>query len=173
MRDVSIYGIVFVVMLIIILLQINLFNTLTLVGTTANLGVVLISSIGLITGKERGAALGGVYGLMLDILEGQMIGLYLAGYLLLGYICGRVSSNFSKDNRTTAVAFVGIGSVAIEAFIYLASMFLLKYAFSPINFAMELGKEAVYNMFLAIISFKFLYGLCDMINRTKSNYYLL
>lgn len=173
MRDVSIYGIVFVVMVIIILLQMNLFNTLTLVGTTANLGVVLISSIGLMTGKERGAAIGGVYGLMLDMLEGKLIGLYLLGYLLLGYVCGRVSSSFSKDNRTTAVAFVGLGSVAFEAFIYLASMVLMKYAFSPITFAMELGKEAVYNMFLAIISFKFLLGLSDMINRTKNNYYLL
>ncbi len=123
MRDVYIYGIFVIVMILIILLQINLFSILTLVGTTANLGVVLIASVGLMTGKERGAILGGVYGLFMDMLEGKAFGIYLVGYLLLGYICGRISKSFSKDNRTTAVAFVGVGTVAFEVFIYLVRYF--------------------------------------------------
>ena len=133
MRDFYIYSIVVVAMIAIILLQVNLFETLTLVGTTANLGVVLISSIGLMTGKGRGAAMGGIYGLFLDLIEGKMIGLYLIGYLLLGYLCGRVSASFSKDNRTTTVAFVGVGTVAFEAFIYFRKYATFKVFFFSCN----------------------------------------
>ena len=55
MKNFFIYLIAFVLMLIIILLQYNLFSIYTLVGTMANLGLVLISAIGLLTGRERGA----------------------------------------------------------------------------------------------------------------------
>ena len=173
MRDISIYLIVFVVVLLTLMLQINLFDILKLVGTTANLGVVLIATIGLMTGKERGAAIGATYGLMLDIIEGKSIGLFLGVYLLLGYFCGRIGKSISKENKTTTVAIVGIGTIFLELAVYLMEVMLYHVEITPITFGVELMKEALYNMLLAIISFRFLYQLSDLINRTKKNYYML
>ncbi len=173
MRDLSIYLIVLMVILFVIMLQFNVFDLIRLVGTTANLGVVLVASVGLMTGKERGAGVGAVYGMMLDLIEGKCLGAFLSAYLLLGYLCGRVGQDFSKENRTTAVAMVGVGTVVFEGIILLLNILLFKIELTPIFWGMELAKEAVYNMFITIISFSFLYRLSDLLNRTKNNYYLL
>ena len=173
MKSFYIYAIVFVVMLFVILLQFNMFNIITLLGTAPNLGVVFIVAIGLLTGKERGASYGFVYGLILDIIEGRMLGLYTLLYLILGYVVGRIGKDFSRENHTTFVAMVGICTVVFEGFAFLMGIVFNHFSITFLYFCWELAKEVVYNMLIAIIVFKFLYGLCDLLSRTKSNYYLL
>ena len=133
----------------------------------------MICAIGLMTGEARGSILGGVMGFMIDILEGKALGVYMLSYILLGYFTGRLGRDLSKDNRTTLVAVVGIGTVGFEAFFYVLGILIYRMDISPIVFAIELGKETVYNMLIAIIAYPFLYNVSDLINRTKDNYYLL
>jgi len=173
MKSFYIYLIVLIVFLLTIFLQINVFSIFTLVGTAANLGIILVTAIGLMTGEERGSILGGVFGFLIDIVEGKALGVYMLSYILLGYFTGRVGKDFSKENRTTLVAMVGVSTLVFEVFYYFFNILLYRMDLTPFYFAMEVGKEVVYNMLLAIIFFKFLYGLGDLINRTKDNYYML
>lgn len=118
MKKVWISIIVFLIMWLSILLQINWFNVVTLAGTVANLGIVIVVAIGLMCDKTIGGIIGFVYGLMLDIVCGKSIGIYLLSYMLLGLVSGKIGKGFSKDNKTTLIAMVGISTLVFEIFTY-------------------------------------------------------
>lgn len=165
--------IMFIVIWFAILVQINLFNVITLAGTAANLGIVLIVSLGLTSGYTVGGAIGLTYGLLVDILCGARIGMYTLSYMLLGYLCGKIGKDFSKENKTTIVAITGIGTVLFDVFYYTLGVLICDYDFSIFAFILTVFKEAFYNMLIAIILFKPTSFLAEIINKSKNSYYLL
>ena len=61
--------IVFITIIASILIQINILNVITFAGTAANIGIVLIVSIALMCGDKPGVLIGGIYGLLQDIIS--------------------------------------------------------------------------------------------------------
>ena len=173
MKKILVGLIIFVVIWFAILIQINLFNVITLAGTASNLGVVLVVSLGLMCGHTVGGIIGFTYGLLVDILYGKTIGLYVLSYLLLGYFCGKIGRDFSKENKTTIVAITGIGTILFEIFYCALGIFICDYDFSLFNFIITVLKEAIYNMIIAIILFQPTSFLAEIINKSKNSYYLL
>ena len=165
--------IVFVVIWFSILMQINLFNVVTLWGTAANIGIVIIVSLGLMCGKTIGGAIGIAYGLISDIIYGKTIGLFTLTYAILGYICGKVGNSFSKENKTTIVVITGISTVLYEIFYCILGSLICNYNISIWNFVLVVIKETIYNMLMAIILFKPMTFLAEIINKSKNSYYLL
>ena len=95
--------IVLCVISISIFLQANLLEMIPLNGTSANIGIILIASLGLICGKFVGGVTGAVYGLIYDVSFGRAIGLYTGMYILVGLISGTLNKNFSKDNKISMI----------------------------------------------------------------------
>lgn len=65
--------IVFILILICIGVQMNFLNYIPLFGVSANIGIIFITGIGLLTGKLPGALTGAIYGLLIDILYGKAV----------------------------------------------------------------------------------------------------
>lgn len=165
--------IVFLVILISVFIQINLLNVITLVGTAANIGIVLVVGVGLMCDKEVGGLLGISYGFVQDILFGKAIGIYALLYMLLGYFSGKLGRGFSRDNKTTMVAMVGIGTAIFNVAFLILSSIVYDYDLLTLASLFTLLKEVIYNMLLVIILFKPMSLLAEIINKSKNNYYLL
>ena len=89
-------AVTFVVILITIWFQINFLNSIPLVGINANIGIVLIAGLGLVSGKIIGGIAGTIYGLLIDIALYRTLGIYTFLYALTGMIAGFLNNNFSK-----------------------------------------------------------------------------
>ena len=96
--------IVFILICVAIWFQINFLNIFTFFDTAANLAIVFICGIGLLSGKTAGALVGTFYGILLDLLFGKSFGVYLLLYGLLGFASGELSRGFSKENKIGYVA---------------------------------------------------------------------
>ena len=165
--------IVFIIILISILIQINLLNVVTLAGTAANIGIVLAIGIGLMCDKISGSMIGIIYGFIQDILFGKAIGVYSLIYMLIGFFSGKLGKSFSRDNKTTMVSMVGVGTVVFKIIFFVFAKIFYNYDLYIMAFIFDLIKEIIYNMIIAIILFKPISLLAEIINKSKNNYYLL
>ena len=164
--------IVFILICVAIWFQVNFLNIFTFFDTAANLAIVLICGIGLLSGKTAGTLVGAAYGILLDLLFGKSFGVYLFLYGLLGFASGEMSRGFSKDNRMSILYMVAVLTIATEVVTNLLFSFIYNYDLE--FFAMKkILIETVYNVILARILFKPLTSLSEIINKCKNSYYLL
>lgn len=156
-----------------IFFQANLLEEIPLNGTSANIGIVLVASVGLMCGKLVGGLTGATYGLIYDIAFGRAVGIYFGLYLLMGIISGLLTKNFSKDNKLSMVLFISIVTAIFEMVLYLFFVITRAYQFDLQGVILIIAKEVIYNNFLVIILYKFFIWFGEMINRAKNSYYLL
>ena len=156
-----------------IFLQANLLQAIPLNGTSANIGIILIASIGLVCGKYIGGVTGLVYGVLYDISFGRAIGVYTGLYLLVGYLSGMFNKNFSKDNKVSMIFLISIITAVFESFVYLFCVLFRNYDFELQSMLFIIAKELIYNTILILMLYKFLIWFGDMINKSKNSYYLL
>lgn len=164
--------IVFMLICVAIWFQINFLNIFTFFDAAANLAIVFICGIGLLSGKTAGALVGTFYGILLDLLFGKSFGVYLLLYGLLGFASGELSRGFSKENRMSMLYMVALLTIATEVVTNLLFAFIYDYDLE--FFIMKkILLETVYNVILARILFKPLTSLSEIINKCKNSYYLL
>lgn len=164
--------IVFILICVAIWFQVNFLNIFTFFDTAANLAIVFICGVGLLSGKTPGTLVGAFYGILLDLLFGKSLGVYLLLYGLLGFASGEMSRGFSKDNRMSILYMVAIFTVVTE--IATIVLFALIYNYNLEFFVMKkILLETVYNVILARILFKPLTSLSEIVNKCKNSYYLL
>lgn len=165
--------IIFFVIVIAIFLQANLLQAIPFNGVSANIGIILIATVGLICGKFIGGAIGIVYGILYDVCFGRTIGIYTAMYLLVGYLSGSFNKNFSKDNKVSMIFLISIITAVFEVTMYLFCVVFRSYDFELQSMMLIIAKELIYNTILILILYKFLIWFGDMINKSKNSYYLL
>ncbi len=165
--------IVFAVIIFSILFQLNILNNIPLFGAVANIGIVLVVSLGILTGKTVGFSVGLIYGLFSDIIFGKTIGIYILLYSLVGFFCGKISDGFSKENKSSVIMVVAVVTVIFEFAYYIILCVIYNYEFVLFNTIWVIFLESIYNIFIAIIFFKLLSFLAELINKGKKSYYLL
>lgn len=165
--------IIFVVIVVAMLVQINLLSVVTFFGTAANIGIVLTTGIGLMCGKEVGGIIGGIYGLLCDIVFGKAIGIYLMLYMLTGYLSGKIGKGFSKENKTTMIMMVSVSGILFNLAFLLVARMVYDYDTSFLYSVFTILKETIYNLIIAGILFKPMLLLAEIINKSKNSYYLL
>lgn len=173
MRKVITVGIMILIIFISILLQINFLNVVPLFGVNANLGIILVAGIGLMSGELVGGLVGGIYGLLLDITFSKVIGIQLLLYILVGILTGRISRGFSKDSKMAMAVVVSLTTIIFE-FVHVSLLSLLqKSSVSILAMVVMIALEVVYNLILTMLLHRWIVNLGDMINKSKNSYYLL
>ncbi len=165
--------IIFIVIIVAMLVQINLLSVVTFFGTAANIGIVLTTGIGLMCGKEVGGIIGGMYGLLCDIVFGKAVGIYLLLYMLTGYLSGKIGKGFSKENKTTMIMMVSVSGILFNLAFLLVARMVYDYDTSFLYSIFTILKETIYNLIIAGILFKPMLLLAEIINKSKNSYYLL
>ena len=129
MKKVLMTGVTFVVILITIWFQINFLNSIPLVGINANIGIVLIAGLGLVSGKSIGGIAGTIYGLLIDIALYRTLGIYTFLYALTGMIAGFLNNNFSKENKISMVMLILLITTCFEIIVYSLNIILKQFDF--------------------------------------------
>ena len=74
--------------IIAFLLQSTLFSRFTVAGITPNLLLIVVASIGFLSGRRRGLIAGFFAGLLFDVFFGSVYGLYACIFMYIGFTNG-------------------------------------------------------------------------------------
>ncbi|MDD4111848.1 MAG: rod shape-determining protein MreD [Herbinix sp.] len=157
MKRVIIY---FIEIIICFVLQSSLFQFISLARVMPNLLIILVVSNAYMRGKMTGMSVGFFSGLLLDILFGNVIGLYAMLLLIIGYIAGFANRIYSRDDFTLPLIFIAIANFVYQ-FLYYIFEFLLRGKLDFLfYFRTLILPEVIYTVAAAI----FLYKLLQLIN---------
>lgn len=173
MRNFWVGIIVFFVIVFCFWIQLNILNLIPLFGVVANIGIVFVVSLGILSGQNIGVIVGIIYGLIMDILFGKALGIYTLLFFLIGFFCGKISKGFSKENKSSVLMIVAITTLAYEAICYFMFMLVYRYDLNLFSVIWTIILECVYNLFIATLLFKPFSFLSEIINKGKRSYYLL
>jgi rod shape-determining protein MreD len=99
------------VIFVLLTLQTSLFADLDFFGAKAEIVLLLPIAAGIAGGRERGAIVGFVAGLALDlVVHGTPTGFFALGYTLVGYIVGMAQAGVLRAAWWIPVATAFIGS---------------------------------------------------------------
>jgi rod shape-determining protein MreD len=105
--------------LVTALAQVTCFSGMVIFGTSPDVAILVVMSLGLLGGSVAGAVSGFTTGLLIDCLLLQTLGAFALAMLAVGYIAGRYRENVGRPTRGAVPllggAFTLIGLVAFAA----------------------------------------------------------
>lgn len=126
--------------LIVIILQISLFNNFTIFGRNINLILMYLIFYSQLYGKKTGLIISIINGLVYDILLSSSVGLKTLGFVLSAYIIGYFSEYIFSDKILVSI-FYGI----IATLIYKLSTGIIYY-FLAYNFTWRELTGYIFNL---------------------------
>jgi rod shape-determining protein MreD len=103
---------------------------------TPDLVLIMVVSIGLLRGPDRGLFFGIISGLFMDLLSGHIIGVQALSKMTLGFCAGLMEKNIFKDNVLIPAITVFVATLVFESF----------------NIIMYIAFRAHYNFFSTFVS---------------------
>ena len=153
--------ITFFIILISFLLQSTLFVKLKFGAVSPNLMLVVTSSFGFMRGRKSGIAVGAIYGLLVDIFWGQLLGFHTLLYTVIGYLNGSFERLFYDEDIKLPIVLISASEflygICIYVFVY---MLQGDFAFGTYLFSIIIP-ELVYTILVTLI----LYQVILHINR--------
>ena len=94
---------------------------------------------------------GAIFGILIDILGGSMVGQTAFAYGVIGLLGGYFDKTLSKDSKITVILLV-MGMTAVsETFLYLYRTFMMSLEVEIGEFIRKILIETIYNGLLTII----------------------
>lgn len=132
-----------------------------------NLLLILVVSNAYMRGRMTGMVLGFFSGLLIDILFGNVIGVYAMLMLLIGYVVGIANRIYSKDDFTLPLLFIALANF-IYQFLYFIFEFLLRGKLNFLYyFRMLILPEIIYTVAAATIIYKLLHMINHALDRNE------
>jgi rod shape-determining protein MreD len=121
---------------------------------TPDLILIMVVSVGLLRGPDKGLFFGIISGLFLDLLSGHVIGVQALSKMVLGFCSGLMEKNIFKDNVLVPAMTVFGATLVFESFnILLYMAFHANYNFLS-TFLSTILPLAFYNaLFAPVIYF--------------------
>ena len=151
MKKVFINIAIIISFIFIYILQANFFTSFKIAGVLPNLLIILMLYIGLFMGKFSAITYGIVFGILVDIFISRKLGITSIMLAITGVIADLFDKNFSKDNRITVMAMIGISTIIYEIGSYILSYIFLNINVEMVAFVKILLIETIYNIILTII----------------------
>ena len=99
--------------------QVACFSKMIIFGTTPDIAILVVISLGLLGGSVTGAVSGFSIGLLMDCLLLQTLGAFALALLAVGYVAGRYRENVGPPTRA-AVVLLGGGLTLLGALAFAA-----------------------------------------------------
>lgn len=151
MKKIFINIAIIIIFIFTYIIQSNFFTSFKIAGVMPNLFIILMVYIGLFMGRNSGIILGVIFGILIDIFIGKHIGITSIMLAVIGIIASIFDKNFSKDNRITIMAMVGISTAIYEIGFYILSYMVFNINIEVIAFIKILFIEIIYNIILTIV----------------------
>jgi rod shape-determining protein MreD len=158
---------IFAVLVITLVLQSTLINSIQIRGIIPNTAIIVIVSMSLLRGSTEGAVTGLIAGLLQDIFFGIALGYYALWGMLLGFWVGKINKGFYRENYVIPVFICSISTVAYESCIFLTGVLFsgnTDYLYFLINLIIP---EMVYNAILTILIYRVLFSINSILEQKE------
>lgn len=158
----------FVEIIICFVLQSSLYQFFSLARVMPNLLLILVVSNAYIRGRTTGMVVGFFSGLLIDILFGNVIGLYAMLLMLIGYVAGFANRIYSRDDFTLPLFFIALANFVYQ-FLYFIFEFLLR---GKLDFLYYLRTiilpQTIYTVAAAVVVYKLLHMINHYLDRNEN-----
>lgn len=141
-------------LIVAFLLQVTLFQSLSLASTKPNLILILVFIFGFMRGQKTGIWVGFLGGLLLDIYYGDSIGFYAMIYMYIGYFNGTFYKLFYDEDITLPLLLIFVSNILYGFSVYVIR-FLLR---GRLDFGYYVEHviiaETIYTMIVAILIYR-------------------
>lgn len=148
------YGSMTLFILVMFLIQVNLFPSVNLIKTTPNLLIIITVGYGLANGHKDGMIAGLISGLLMDSIMGDSLGYYTLPYLYIGFLCGYFRKRLNNDNYLIPGFFCGLADFAMGIYIFMFSFAVrnrLDIGFYLIRIIIP---EVIYTVIMSVLVFR-------------------
>lgn len=151
--------------IILFVLQTSTFHYFGLADIMPNLLLILVVSSAYMRGRMTGLAIGFFSGLLIDLVYGDIIGIYAFIYMIIGYLMGYTNKIYSNDDYTFPIIFVAVSDF-VYGFFYYIFEFLLR---GRLNLLFYMRKiilpEIIYTVAVSVFLYKLLHMINNRLNR--------
>ncbi|MCH5268138.1 MAG: rod shape-determining protein MreD [Lachnospiraceae bacterium] len=158
------YLCVFLLLVVCFLLQTTLFTYLQIAHMVPNLILVVTVASGLMYGRRGGLFAGVISGLLVDLLYGNVIGVGILIYSVVGYLCGTGSKLYFDDDFAVPMVAVAVSDF-LYGFMYYVCNFLLRGRLHILFYIRSvILPEMIYTVLVGSVLFYFIRWLDSKVN---------
>lgn len=150
-----------VLIIVCFVLQTSIFPHLKLSNIMPNLLVVLVSAAGFMYGRKHGMFAGIICGLLVDLMYGEIIGVSIFMFVIIGYANGLANKLYFKDDLSIPLCAVALSDLLYGLLYYICN-YLLRGRFDVLFYIIHIMiPEMIYTAAVGIIIYKLLRWIED------------
>jgi rod shape-determining protein MreD len=130
-----------------------------------NLLLILVVSSAYMRGRMTGLGIGFFTGLLVDIVYGELIGLYAFIYMILGYFIGFTNKIYSNDDYTLPIVFVAVSDFVFGFYNYIFDFLLRGRLNLLFYFRRIILPEMIYTVAISVLLYKLLHTINNRLER--------
>lgn len=150
MKKTVITGTIILITIVLLMLQLTIFNNLRLFNVKPNLFLILLTSLIVYTNKKTTYVFFILTGIILDLLLGGMIGITSISMLISSIIIMSFKNILTKKNMANFLLFILIVTIFYELVYNLIRIGLTNTSFD-IYILKIIAIESIYNILISII----------------------
>ena len=150
-----------IVLLLGFFIQINLAQFIPSLRCVPNIMLILVFSFGFLRGTKTGMAVGIAAGLLMDFVQGNIIGFYVLIFVYIGFINGVLKRYFTSN-----VILLPIILCTVNEILYHGAMYLFQFREQAMHTATEYLRHVIIPEYLVtLIAAIVVYGVILLIHR--------
>ncbi len=151
----------FLTVIICFLLQTAVFQNFKLANVVPNFMVIVIASSGFMYGRKFGMYTGILSGVLMDFMYGDIIGVHILIYVLVGYMNGKGNKLYFKDDLSIPMLSLAVSDLIYNV-LYYAFSFLLRGRLNIFSYLRNLIlPEIIYTVVMGLIIYKLMHRIED------------
>lgn len=154
----------FLLLYLCFLLQTTAFAFLKISGISPNLILVLVSVSGFMYGRQMGMFTGLLCGLLSDLLYGEVVGISILIFTVIGYLNGSINKLYLKDDYVLPIAAIAVSDILYGIMFYFCHFLLRGRLNLFFYFRSVMVPEMIYTVLTGIFIFLFVKRIDKWIN---------
>ena len=152
--------------IILFSLQITLFKRLEIASVSPNLLIIIVATVGLLSGSREGMFIGFVSGLFIDMYFSSYLGVYALIFLFIGYVIGLFKQILIPTDIKLPLFLILLADFMYNGFVY-----VFQYMFrGDFSFVYYLTNVVMPEMMYTIIVALFVYPIYLKISNSLDEY---
>lgn len=146
------------ILIVNFILQSTVFQHISVMGVMPDTALVLVVSLGIFTGKERGAVIGAAAGMLQDIVYGKPVGITAFSYMAIGYFVGETGGKVFKERLVVPVVITA-GATLVKYSVNIFFNYVLGVSTQVFMYIRNyLPVELLYNCIVSALLYRVLYA---------------
>ena len=154
---------IFFVVVACFIVQNTMLKSIDFGAVSPNLLLIITAGFGFAGGRKEGMYVGFASGLLIDLVYGDVVGMYAVLFVVIGYVVGICNEIYYTDELSVPIILIAISDFMFN-FAYYVFNFLLRGRLDVLYYIWRtILPEVVYTVLVAVVLYQLLHTL---------NYYL-